>query len=292
MIQDPSKSGPAVPLRVATYNVHKCRGLDGRVRPDRVAQVLREIDADIVALQEVVCREGKNREDHQAAYLAEELGYHAELGENRKHKGGAYGNLVLSRLPIRHAQNHDISVRGRERRGCLRADIHLAQGGLLHVFNLHLGTSYFERRKQARKLFEQEVMTGRNVLGLKVVLGDFNEWTKGLASRLLQFHFKSGDLRRHIGRSKTYPGVLPLLHLDHIYFDRRLHMTGFKVHKSSTALVASDHLPLVAEFHVPLGADRHGADHCLPSSSHTNASTIPELIRRVENDFLPGVDSR
>src|SRR5581483_11702250 len=72
-----------VGLRVATYNVHKCRGMDGRVRPDRVAEVLSEIDADIVALQEVVCLEGKRREEHQAQYIAEELGYHAELGENR-----------------------------------------------------------------------------------------------------------------------------------------------------------------------------------------------------------------
>lgn len=292
MIEHSSKSGPAVRLRVATYNVHKCRGLDGRVRPERVAQVLSEMDADIVALQEVVCREGKNRGDQQAAYLAEELGYHAELGENRKHRGGAYGNLVLSRLPIHHAQNHDISVRGRERRGCLRTDIHLAQGSLLHIFNLHLGTSYFERRKQARSLFDQEVMTSRNIQGLKIVLGDFNEWTNGLASRLLQFHFKSGDLRRHIGRSKTYPGVLPLLHLDHIYFDRRLKMTDFKLHKSRTALLASDHLPLVAEFHVPAGVDHHSEDHCLPSSLRTDASTTPKLIGRMENDLIAGGDSR
>ena len=47
-------------FRVVTYNVHKCRGLDRRVRPARIAEVLREINADIIALQEVVCIEGKN----------------------------------------------------------------------------------------------------------------------------------------------------------------------------------------------------------------------------------------
>lgn len=278
-------------LRVATYNVHKCRGLDGRVRPDRIAEVLSEIDADIVGLQEVVSLEGDKREHHQARYLAQELGYHAELGENRKHKGGAYGNLVLSRLPIHRAQNFDISMRGRERRGCLRADVHLDHGGLLHIFNLHLGTSYFERRKQARKLFDQEVMTGSNLPGLKIVLGDFNEWTKGLASRLLHFHFKSADLRQHVGSSKTYPGVLPFLHLDHIYFDRRLSMSDFAVHKSRTALVASDHLPLVAEFRVS-AEDNSGGSHRLPSLLHAHADAVPKLVGRMENDHLPGNDPR
>jgi endonuclease/exonuclease/phosphatase family metal-dependent hydrolase len=234
-------------LRIATYNIHKCRGMDGRVRPDRIAQVLSEIDADIVALQEVVCLEGKTREHHQARYIVEELGYHAELGENRRHKGGAYGNLVLSRFPVHHAQNYDISTGGRERRGCLRADIHLPHGNLLHIFNVHLGTSFFERREQARKLFEQEIVSNQELAGMRIVLGDFNEWTKGLASRLLGSHFRTADKRTRLGSGRTYPGVLPLLHLDHIYFDRTLKLEGIAVHRSRTALVASDHLPLVAD---------------------------------------------
>src|SRR5690349_23008140 len=69
----------AATLRVATYNIHKCRGLDGRVRPERVIDVLREVNADIVALQEVVCIEGKCAQEHQGQYIAEQLGYYAEL---------------------------------------------------------------------------------------------------------------------------------------------------------------------------------------------------------------------
>ena len=88
-------------LRVVTYNVHKCVGLDRRVRPARVAAVLREIDADAVALQEVVSVESdSSREAHQARFIAEELGCEFRVGENRRHKGGAYGNVVLTRLPV------------------------------------------------------------------------------------------------------------------------------------------------------------------------------------------------
>jgi endonuclease/exonuclease/phosphatase family metal-dependent hydrolase len=235
-------------FRVATYNVHKCRGMDGRVRPERIAEVLRAINADIVALQEVVCIDGLSREQHQARFLAEELGYFAELGENRRHRGGAYGNILLSRFPFQHTYNYDISERHRERRGCLRVDIRLRNSVLLHVFNIHLGTSYFERRRQAQKLFAQEIVHGEHLPGVRIVVGDFNEWTKGLATRLLGSHFLNADIRRHLGRRGTYPGVLPLLHLDHIYFDAALKLEKLELHQTPAAFLASDHLPLVADF--------------------------------------------
>lgn len=250
MIYNPARTASAR-VRVATYNVHKCRGLDGRVRPDRIAQVLAELDADVVALQEVVCIEGKGLEHHQARYVAEELGYYAELGENRRHKGGAYGNVLLSRFPILNPQNYDISARGRERRGCLKADIHIANGAILHFFNIHMGTSFFERRRQARKLVDLGVLADSELPGTRIVLGDFNEWTRGLASRLFKSHFQSADIRHHLGRARTYPGVLPLLHLDHIYFDTAIHLERLSLHRSRAALVASDHLPLVADFRIP-----------------------------------------
>lgn len=236
-------------LRVATYNVHKCRGLDGRVRPDRILKVLQEIDADVVALQEVVSAEGRTPEHDQARYLAEGLNAEMVLGENRRHKGGAYGNVLLSRFPIRQADNYDLSVSGRERRGCLRADLYPQDGEWLHIFNLHLGTSFFERRLQARRLFEQHNLMDGRLPGKKIILGDLNEWTKGLASRMFQSRFERVDLVTSPKR-QTYPSFLPMLHLDHIYFDSGLELRSARVHRTRTALVASDHLPLVAEFMV------------------------------------------
>jgi endonuclease/exonuclease/phosphatase family metal-dependent hydrolase len=237
-------------LRIVTYNVHKCRGLDRRVRPERIARVLGEVEADVVALQEVLSVEGRGRERDQARFLAEELGMDYHIGENRRLQGGAYGNVILSRLPIQAVENYDLTWRGRERRGCLRADVLVNARALIHVFNVHLGTAFIERRYQARRLLSPDILSHRDLRGARLVLGDFNEWTRGLASRLLASHFESADIRSHLRRARTYPGVLPLLHLDHIYHDATLDLRRLTLHSSRTALIASDHLPLVADFHL------------------------------------------
>jgi endonuclease/exonuclease/phosphatase family metal-dependent hydrolase len=235
-------------IRIVTYNVHKCRGLDQRTSPARIVAVLRELEADIIALQEVLSLSRASREENQARFIAEELGFNYCFGVNRRLKGGVYGNVVLSRLPIRVARNYDISVRGRERRGCLRADVVLGATHLLHVFNVHLGTAFIERRHQARKLISHAILNNKELAGWRLMLGDFNEWTRGLSSRLLSQHLASIDIRTHLRRSRTYPGVLPLLHLDHIYHDPALELEGLILHRSRTALIASDHLPLAADF--------------------------------------------
>jgi endonuclease/exonuclease/phosphatase family metal-dependent hydrolase len=206
----------------------------------RIADVLREVAPDVIALQEVL--------DQQAEAISAELRLDFVLGENRKHRGYAYGNVVLSRFPIRRMHNYDLSVRGREERGCLRADLEVSGGGLLHVFNVHLGTALIERRHQGRKLIAPELLADEALQAPRIVLGDFNEWTQGLATRLLRSHLKSADVRGHLRRSRTYPGVLPFLHLDHIYYDPVLHLYRLALHRTRKALVASDHLPLSGEF--------------------------------------------
>jgi endonuclease/exonuclease/phosphatase family metal-dependent hydrolase len=226
-------------MRVLTYNTHKCRGMDGRTSAIRIAEVLQEVDADVIALQEVL--------EHQAETIAKDLRMGYALGETRKHRGYAYGNVVLSRFPIREARNYDLSVRGREERGCLRADLQVS-GTVLHVFNVHLGTAFLERRTQGRRLMAPELLNDTEIESPRIVLGDFNEWTQGLATRLLRRHLESADVRAHLQRSKTYPGVLPFLHLDHIYYDPALRLERLTLWRTKKALVASDHLPLVGEF--------------------------------------------
>lgn len=224
--------------------------MDRRVSPERIASVLRELDADVIALQEVIADPNGEPEQNQGEFIASLLGgYTVCFGEARLHRGAPYGNAVLTRLPIKTSQTYDLTRQRRERRGCLRVDVDYG-GHLLHVFNVHLGTSFFERRHQGRKLISTDVLKSAELRWPSIVVGDFNEWTRGLATRLMSTHFKSVDARLHLKRRKTYPGVLPLLNLDHFYHDERLELLKAELVRTKLALVASDHLPILAEFTV------------------------------------------
>ena len=212
-------------IRVATYNIHKGRGLDGRVRIARILRVLQEIDADIIALQEVVNmtrRRGQADapEQHQARFLAEELGYTCRVGETRKHRLGIMSNATLSRWKIDGSRHIDLSVAGRHPRGALRTDIRIGDT-LLHVFNVHLGTAVRERRAQA-KLIDERLLKLIDVSGQRIVLGDFNDWNHGLVTSTLSKEFHLTDAFGAPAAHARYPAVLPLLHLDHIYLDHKL----------------------------------------------------------------------
>ena len=235
-----------VDVRVATYNIHRCRGMDRRVMPSRIADVLREIDADVVALQEVV---GAGPE---GAGQAEEIGAALGMGwvmtsvrHLRKH---LFGNVLLSRFPIVQHCHYDLSWRTCEPRACQRADLSLGRGRTLHVYNVHLGTAVLERRYQAPRL--ASFVHDRRVAGPKIILGDFNEWMRGLATRTLSSLFDSVDLRAHLRRRRTYPGIFPVLHLDHIYYEGEVDVRRVELPRTRKALMASDHLPLVANLRI------------------------------------------
>jgi endonuclease/exonuclease/phosphatase family metal-dependent hydrolase len=239
-------------FRIATYNIHKGRGMDGRVRIERILRVLREIDADMIALQEVINHEGRSPQENQACFLAEQLGYSYTVGETRKRRGGVYGNVTLSRWKFHMSRHINLSVAGREPRGALRTDIRVG-GEILHVFNVHLGTAVRERKAQARLIDEHLVKT-IDIPGHRIVMGDFNDWNHGLVTKTLSSEFHLTDLAEHLPHTRGYPALLPLLHLDHIYLDHELQIAKARFHRNRISLMASDHLPLVADvtFRSPL----------------------------------------
>jgi endonuclease/exonuclease/phosphatase family metal-dependent hydrolase len=236
-----------VKLRIATYNIHRCRGLDGRTIPGRIAEVIRAIDPDVVALQEVIGA-GPASAGH-AEELGALLGMGWVMAPTRSFRGSLFGNVVLSRLPIRHHSHYDLSWKTCEPRGCQRVDIALG-AGTLHLYNVHLGTAVLERRYQASRL--STVLTDKRVGTPKIVLGDFNEWLRGRATTMLSERLRSIDLRTHLKRRMTYPGVFPVLHLDHIYYDGEVEVTHVELPRTRLALIASDHLPLVADVRIQL----------------------------------------
>ena len=232
-------------FRIATYNIHKGRGMDGRVRIERILRVLREVEADIVTLQEVTNHQERRPEEHQARYLAEQLGYFYSVGETRKHREAAYGNVTLSHWKFEAVSHINLSVAGREPRGALRTDIRVGNE-MLHIFNVHLGTAVRERRTQAR-LIDQHLLKALDVSGHRIVMGDFNDWNHGMVSKTLSSEFHLTDLAEHLPRTRGYPALLPLLHLDHIYLDHELKIEKARFHRNRLTLMASDHLPLVAD---------------------------------------------
>jgi endonuclease/exonuclease/phosphatase family metal-dependent hydrolase len=236
----------AITLRVATYNIHRSRGMDRRTRPERIAAVLATVDPDVVALQEVI-GPGLHGQGH-----AEELGAALGMGwimaptrELRRHQ---FGNAILSRYPIRDHARLDLSWKTCEPRCSQRVAIDLGEAGRLQVFNAHLGTALLERRYQAPRLAAW--IDDDRIPDPKILLGDFNEWGRGLVDDVLAQRLASVDLFPYLKRRRTYPGFLPLLHLDHIYFSGNIEILKVELPRSRLAMVASDHLPLVADVRI------------------------------------------
>ena len=176
----------STPLRIVTYNIHRARGMDRRTRPERIAAVLGDIGADVIALQEVIGAGPTGRSHIEEIGAALGMGW--VMAPTRQLRGHHYGNAILSRYSISEHTEHDLSYRACEERGMQRADITVGSHRL-HVYNVHLGTAILERRHQARRI--ATIVSDRHVSGPKIVLGDFNEWMKGLTTSLLRLEAKA-----------------------------------------------------------------------------------------------------
>lgn len=222
------------PLSLATYNIHGAVGTDGHFAPGRVVDVVREMNADILALQEVPL--GGGGLPDVLEMLREATGFHATAGETCRLAGRRYGNGVLSRYPIVAARSIDLSFGQREPRGALDADI-ACHGHPLRVIATHLGLRPAERRDQIRRLLQTFDTDEMPV----VLMGDVNEWfVWGRPLRWLVSHFES------VPAPRTFPARLPLFALDRIWIRPRHRLVHVRAHATPLARLASDHLPLLA----------------------------------------------
>jgi endonuclease/exonuclease/phosphatase family metal-dependent hydrolase len=240
----PETEGPT--LVVATYNIHRCVGVDRRYDPARIAAVLREIDADVIGLQEVDARRGERNLD-QWAYLSEATGMHAIVGANVLDHRGRFGNAILTRWPVVSSRLHDLSVPGLEPRGAIDADIAIGDR-LLRVVATHFGLRDAERRMQTVRLLDalasdddEEGENGGKRPDAILVMGDLNEWR----GRRGGIRWLDGRLGR-APAPRTFPSWCPVLPLDKIYAAAPAVLCETRVHRSALARVASDHLPLCA----------------------------------------------
>jgi endonuclease/exonuclease/phosphatase family metal-dependent hydrolase len=230
-------------LRVATYNVHSCVGSDRQFNPARVAEVIRELRADIIALQEVDARHRPKGFIDQWQLLGDAAGYHCIPGISLRTGRNRFGNALLSRCLVRAVRLHDLSVARREPRGAIDAEI-LVQGHRLRVIATHLGLRWKERRRQAEGLLDvlslRPATAEESPIGT-LLLGDLNEWRPirdSLASLLRAFHRSPAP--------RTFPSRRPLLRLDRILASGGIQLHLVRAHDTPLARLASDHLPLCA----------------------------------------------
>jgi endonuclease/exonuclease/phosphatase family metal-dependent hydrolase len=230
-------------LTVASYNIHSCVGTDGRDDPARVAAVLREIDADIVGLQEVEARPSLASESMQMAYLADKLGLHAVAGPTILRHDGHYGNALLTRCPIVDVRHLDLTVYRREPRAAIDAELDVG-GTIVRVIATHLGLLPGERRTQARRLLAQ--LDEQSRAAATVLCGDINEWF-AIGRPLRWLHARLGKA----AAIPTFPSIFPVFALDRLWVRPRARLQTVAAHATATARAASDHLPIVARIAIP-----------------------------------------
>lgn len=237
-------------LTLMTYNIHSGMGVDKRYDLGRVRRVLHEERPDVAALQELDCGSRRTRYDDQASLLAADLGLGAQFCATRRHGEGSFGLAVLSGFRVVHQQKYDLSYRQREPRYCLRVDLEVAPGAVLHVFNCHLGLSVRERVFQQTEMVSDAILLSKELQHPVVVMGDFNDRPISVVDRHLRRHFT--DAFRAAGKrwGPTFKAGPVPLRLDHIYLSDRIRVLDCWVRNDELTRVASDHRPVVASVEV------------------------------------------
>jgi endonuclease/exonuclease/phosphatase family metal-dependent hydrolase len=243
---------------VVSYNIHRAIGVDRRFRPDRIVEILKHHDADVVLLQEVDEGVPRSRELDLGPEIARSLGYpYWAVGHNVTLRKGRYGNATLSRFPIERERNIDLTVGTRKRRGCQHTRIHVPEahgaGRLLEVFNLHLGLSARERERQVRLLGGSREYRRLHRADACLIGGDFNDWRtllRPILTRELSFRCITPVENGHRRAFRTYPSFSPQGALDTIYYRGPLRLTAARRCRMKLSKVASDHLPIISDFNL------------------------------------------
>jgi endonuclease/exonuclease/phosphatase family metal-dependent hydrolase len=229
--------GSPANVLIASYNVHKCVGVDMRFDPERTAAVIGEIGADVIALQEADRRFGERAGLLDLDRLERENGLVPVPVAGHANCHGWHGNLLLFREgTLRDV--HQIKLPGVEPRGALVVDVDL-NAGPLRIVATHLGLLRRSRGQQADAILEAVYARHDRPT---VLLGDLNEWRRGRRSSLHSFGSAFGPLVA----LPSFPSSFPLFALDRILGSPHDLICGIEVHATPLARVASDHLPIKA----------------------------------------------
>ena len=224
-------------LKLVTYNIHSSVGRDGQSDISRIWRILEEEQPAVAALQEVEWKlDG-----------ATGLPATASFCQTRAAGEGSFGLVTLSPLRVLNCEKYDLSYgSAREPRYCLRTDLEVEAGAVLHVFNCHLGLAVRERRFQRDRMLSDAILLAENLHHAVVLMGDFNDSPWSVVHSSLRRHFR--DAFRAAGKrwGPTFrAGPLPA-RLDRIYVSPGIRVMDCFVRKDPLARVASDHLPVLA----------------------------------------------
>ena len=216
-------------LRIASYNVHACRGTDGKKDAQRIVQVIEELGCDTVGLQEV---------DYRLDYIAQKVGMQAIPGLTLARHDGPFGNALLTRRKVLDVRRMGFTYSRREPRNALDVDLEV-NGETVRVIVTHLGLWPAERRYQVKKILEMVRATPSSER--VIVLGDINEWLPlGRPLRWMNALFGRCPAER------SFPSRWPLVALDRVWVRPRHALLALKAHRTPLAELASDHLPVKA----------------------------------------------
>lgn len=251
-----------MPVTALTWNLHGFVGQDGRFDPERIRRILVALDPDIAAFQEVV---GADHGVDGFSLLRSLLPGRSAVAANVERRiHGEYGQILLSRFPIRRHLEVDLSVPGREPRRAIDAYLDVP-GGSIRVICTHLGLAGPERRYQVGEL---RGLVAADPAVDTLLLGDLNDWRMdGIAERRLSPLLGSGT------RLRTFPAAWPLLPLDRLWFRSEQRVMQARLVREAGR--ASDHLPLLAEIARRRPGTRDAADTARSSHGSSSSSAAP-----------------
>ena len=230
-------------MKVASYNIHKCRGSDGMTRPDRIVGVIRELGADVVALQEVDRRFGRRGGLLDPAAIRRETGMQLLVQSDVSHRHGWHGNALLVRSdPISYSRSR-LKLPGGEPRGAVVAELDLGEGKF-RVIAAHLGLLRLSRVDQVDAIL---AAFHRLPAMPTILLGDFNEWRRRGRSALSRLAPTFGLAPSVL----SFPSPRPIFPLDRIFGSPKDLISDLAVHDTPLARRSSDHLPLTATVNLP-----------------------------------------
>jgi endonuclease/exonuclease/phosphatase family metal-dependent hydrolase len=234
---------PDIMIRVASYNIRKCMGLDRKRNPERILDVLNEINADVVFLQEVDRRVGKRASTISRELLKSHSDYKAADIAIREHSIGWHGNAILVRTGLEFQNERRIDLPSYEQRGAISAVV-LVSGIGVRCVATHLGLLARIRRQQVKKIVSA-LRTEPNHLPT-IIGGDFNEWLK--SDNCIDLF---GENYKSIDPQPSFHSAIPVAALDRIIVSTNIDFLKTGIHYSEKSKIASDHLPIWADLNLP-----------------------------------------